>query len=146
MKVEPISFSAMKDLWRYYCDDETIAMSSVDPQQYCSNRDYNLLGKYTPTFYAIKEDNVIVAALAGHRTTDHMYRVRGLFLDTFFISEEDHLECTRLILKQFRQTAKDEGCTQMWSLVNDLNHLFFQLGFTETDRSRDNQIYCISPC
>lgn len=141
MKVEEIKFNAMKDLWIYHTDEE-IPLSSVDPQQYCSVKDYNIMGKYTPSFYAIKDENgVIVSALSGHRTTDQMYRIRGLYLDTFFLRPEDHPFHAKTLVSKLREVARAEGCKIMWDLVNN-DHILLTLGFKPTELSREGQVYC----
>ena len=49
MKVETTSYNVMKDIWENYVWPDVHPIFPVDPQQYRSIIDHNIISKYPPT-------------------------------------------------------------------------------------------------
>lgn len=142
MKPEKINFTAMKDVWMYYVwpDPKDHPVPSVDPQQYRGTIDEHIVAKYPPTFFAIKKEKLIIAALGGHKTTDSMYRARGLFLDKR-TDEKQYKVLTGSLLSAIREQARSEGCKYIW-IYEEHDHPLAQFGFRPTEQ-KDDKFYML---
>lgn len=141
MKIETTTYSVIKDVWEFYVWPKQRPIFPVDPQQYRSNIDNNIISKYSPTYFIIKKDNIIIGAIGGHRTTSVLYRVRGLFIDP---DVEDKTFITNALLNSATMQAKKEGCRHLWNIIND-DSVFESLGFERTEDLKDGRSYAIYP-
>lgn len=119
MKVEVISFKVIKDIWSSYVWPGELIWP-VDNMQYGGYEDDEIL-EYSPTFFGIKENGIIVAALGGHRTTSKLYRLRGLFIDKDVNNPKEYIG---KLLSEFLNQARLEGCTNLW-YIEDQYHEYF---------------------
>jgi N-acetylglutamate synthase-like GNAT family acetyltransferase len=140
MSVEKISYKQMKDMWDSWLWPETAPNPPVDTLQYLGVHDHNIPQKYIPSFYAIKEDGIYVAALGGHRTTSSMYRLRGLYIYEN-VDPNRHRDLITTLLDVFSQQAKQEGCLYFWDIVNE-EHSWTNMGFSTVDE-RDGLVFVI---
>jgi hypothetical protein len=141
MTVERITFDRMKDMWDAWVWPSTAPNPPVDTSQYLGGNDVNIVKKYTPTYAAIKEGGLFIAALGGHRTTSHMYRLRGLYLYEN-IDKSRYAELSKSLLGFFISIARSEGCNCIWDLV-PLEHEWITCGFTIEEADPTTGLYYI---
>lgn len=67
---------------------------------------------YEPTFLGVFMDNKLVGVNSGHRTADHQYRSRGIWVDPDYrmhgISQQ--------LFAATQQQAVEEQCDMIWSI------------------------------
>ena len=68
--------------------------------------------KYKPTFWAVRENDEIIGVNSGFRTSDDIYRSRGLYL----IPEKRGEGLSNMLLKLTIQTAKQQECKIIWTM------------------------------
>ena len=75
-------------------------------------KDRSIFDKYDPTFWAVREDDEIIGVNSGFRTSDDIYRSRGLYL----IPEKRGEGLSRILLKLTIETAKKQECRTIWTM------------------------------
>jgi GNAT superfamily N-acetyltransferase len=102
---------------------------------------------YTPSiiYYAVIEDDKIVAVNSGHTTPDNMYRSRGLWVEPEYRGKGYGI----LLLRACIEKSIELGCTATWSYPRDTSWLTYKAaGFHLSTEwiSSENKIknaYCI---
>jgi hypothetical protein len=141
MEAKPIPFSYMKDMWDHWVWPNTAPNPPVDPRHYLGGTDIRIQAKYSPTYFGIQPEKIIWAAIGGHKTNDHMYRVRGLFLYED-IDSELYSTMINSLLSKCRQQARSEGCLYLWDMVPEDHPLLYH-GFDISEEG-DGFVYIIS--
>jgi GNAT superfamily N-acetyltransferase len=67
---------------------------------------------YPATFFAAYSDNKLVGVNSGHKTTDTLYRSRGLWVDPDYRK----LGIAQLLFSSTEMQARLEGCSAIWSI------------------------------
>ena len=75
-------------------------------------KDNTIFDKYTPTFFLIKEDGLIVGVNSGFRTDERIYRSRGLWVR----NEYRNRGIGKTLLMQAIIQGKSEECHWIWSM------------------------------
>ncbi len=85
-------------------------MSSM---QYLNGNDVNIYDKYTPTFFAVYNVvNEIIGVNSGHRTSDDLYRSRGIGVDPRYRNRG----VSGVLFCELHGQAMKENCTALWSI------------------------------
>jgi GNAT superfamily N-acetyltransferase len=75
-------------------------------------KDRSIFDKYEPTFWVVREDDDIIGVNSGFRTSDDIYRSRGLYVKP----EKRGEGLSKMLLKLTIQTAKIEECRIIWTM------------------------------
>ena len=75
-------------------------------------KDRSIFDKYEPTFWAVRENDEIIGVNSGFRTSDDIYRSRGLYVKP----EKRGEGLSNMLLKLTIQTAKQEKCRIIWTM------------------------------
>jgi GNAT superfamily N-acetyltransferase len=101
--------------------------------------------KYPASFFAVWHDEKLIGVNSGHRTTDTLYRSRGLWVDPDYRKQG----IAQLLFGATETAAQLEGCSAVWSIprktaLSAYKHFGFEAvgGFFGTETS-DANIYVI---
>jgi|10_taG_2_1085330.scaffolds.fasta_scaffold04646_5 GNAT superfamily N-acetyltransferase len=75
-------------------------------------KDRSIFDNYTPTFWGIKNEGEIIGVNSGFRTSDRIYRSRGLYIKP----ERRKKGLSNLLLKLTLQIALKENCKMVWTM------------------------------
>lgn len=75
-------------------------------------KDKTIFDKYIPTFWALKEGDIIIGVNSGFKTGERVYRSRGLWVD----SEYRGCGLAQILLRKAIVQGKEEKCHWIWSL------------------------------
>ena len=126
MNVIKISFDECKEVWQHNLwKDRQSPIKSISSMIYLGG--YNMLiYNNEPTFFAIKNNEKIIAVNSGHMTVDNYYRSRGLWV----AEEYRNKGLTYLLFTALLDQAKTEGAQYIWSLPrNDSVGAYIKNGF-----------------
>ena len=102
-------------------------MSSM---QYQGGFDMSVYDNYEPTFFAVYNVvNEIIGVNSGHRTTEDLYRSRGIWVDPRYRK----LGVSGVLFCELHGQAMQEGCTAIWSIPRkDALPAYEKYGFKQT--------------
>ena len=83
--------------WPFSWPDEEIDMSIFE---------------YTPVFWGVFMDNMLVGVNSGHRSSEVEYRSRGIWVDPAFRKTG----VSQLLFEMTEDQATAEGCEMIWSI------------------------------
>ena len=112
MKVENISFDECQKVWQdNLWKDRKSPIKPISSMVYLGGYDMSIYDN-SPTFFAIKDKDKIVAVNSGHMTVDSYYRSRGLWVN------ETHRKqgLTYLLFDALFEQATTEKAKFVWSL------------------------------
>ena len=75
-------------------------------------KDKTIFKKYTPSFWAIKHGDEIIAVNSGFKTEERIYRSRGLYVYPDYRGQG----LSAILLRQAILQGKKEQCHWIWSL------------------------------
>jgi GNAT superfamily N-acetyltransferase len=117
MRIERLNFNAIKNIWgkdlwpnRSSAIETHSAMTwpfEGDPEPI----DMNIFN-YPATFWGAYLDNKLVGVNSGHKTTDELYRSRGIWVDP----EYRKRGVSQMLFLLTAHQAKIEGCEILWSI------------------------------
>ena len=124
---DTVRFQWKYNLWQGR--DEYKPMSSMvynQPETY----DMDIYEKYYPTFWAAYDtDRTVVGVNSGFRTTDTLYRSRGIWVNPDYRKQG----IAQLLFDVLEEQAIEEGCTDMWSYPREGSHrAYLKFGFDMT--------------
>ena len=89
-------------------------------------KDNSIFDNYTPTFFVLKEDNQIVGVNSGFRTSERIYRSRGVWVK----EEYRNRGYGQILLMQAIIQGKKEDCHWIWSMPRKLSlETYTKVGF-----------------
>jgi len=117
MKVIESTFEEVYPIWKNELwlgrISKIESMSSLCWKQSSSIiKDHSIFDNYTPTFFVIKEDNQIVGVNSGFKTSEKIYRSRGLWVK----EEYRNKGYGQVLLMQAIIQGKSEDCHWIWSM------------------------------
>lgn len=129
-RLEKVAFDDILPMWRDLLwngrVDDIRPMSSM---LYQGGYDMNIYERYSPTFYAIKYDDEIIACNSGHQTSDNSYRSRGLYVSP----THRQRGLAKRLLYATCDHARSLLCSYVWTVPrkNSLN-AYTGVGFKQT--------------
>ena len=100
-------------------------------------KDGSIFEKYSPTFWVVKDDIKIIGINSGFRTSDKVYRSRGLYVDPTYHNQE----ISQILLKQAILQGKKEYCHWIWSMSQKSALPAYQkIGFKKRGKWLDESI------
>ena len=75
-------------------------------------KDGSIFESYSPTFWVVKDNEKIIGANSGFKTSDKVYRSRGLYVDPAYRKQE----ISQILLRQAILQGKKEECHWIWSM------------------------------
>jgi len=101
--------------------------------------DMNIYEKYKPTFWAVYDTEgtgAVVGVNSGFRTTDTLYRSRGIYVNPDYRKRGIAL----MLFDGLEAQAIEEGCTEMWSYPREGSHYaYLKFGFEQTSDWYEDQ-------
>jgi len=114
-KVTKISFETIFKIWsEHLWNDRRTPIKPISSMLYLGGYDMSIYNN-DPTFFAIKNNEKIIAVNSGHMTVDNYYRSRGLWV----AEEYRNQGLTYLLFTALFHQAKSEGAKFVWSLPKD---------------------------
>lgn len=112
-----INFDTIEKVWReklWLGRSSAIETHSAMTWPYDKNPlEYNMdIFNYLASFFAVWDDENLIGVNSGHRTTDTLYRSRGLWVDPDYRKQG----IAQLLFSSTETAAKLEGCTSVWSI------------------------------
>lgn len=122
-----IDFETIIPLWKkLWPDTEHRQMSSM---MYQGGFDMEIYKKYKPTFIGHFIGEKLVGVNSGHRTTDLMYRSRGIWID----KSHRGLGISTALFQFTQDVAVQEGCKMLWSIPRkSAYNSYYRFGFRRT--------------
>lgn len=113
MKLKIVDFDTVKTVWLENLWRDRTDVKPVSSMVYnnLDVHDMSIYHTYTPTFWAVYDDNKIIAVNSGFRTEDELYRSRGIWVDYNYRGQS----ISKLLFSALENQAKLEGCLHMWS-------------------------------
>jgi GNAT superfamily N-acetyltransferase len=113
MNIKIVDFETVRSVWLkslWHGRTDVKPMSSMVFNNF-GVYDMTIYTEYKPTFWAVYNDNRVIAVNSGFRTEKDLYRSRGIWVDHNYrgqgISEQ--------LFQALENQAVLEGCTSMWS-------------------------------
>ena len=117
MKIIRLTFEQISDIWKEHLwpnRQSPIETHSAMTWPYEGiPEEYDMkVFEYPATFYGVISDYKIVGVNSGHRTTNHQYRSRGIWVDP------DHRRkgVSQILFEATKDQAIGEGCRMIWSI------------------------------
>jgi len=130
-KTSLIEFEDIKDIWtnKLWPNRES-EIKSMSSMTYKGGYDMEIYKKYLPTFFAVYNNNgKIIGVNSGHRTTDELYRSRGIWVDPAYRNQG---VAGILFCETFGQAMKEQ-CKSVWSVPRkDALSAYKKVGFEQT--------------
>ena len=111
------SFEEIYSIWRDKLCPERISkikpMSSLCwqlPNEII--KDNSIFERYSPTFWVVKDNEKIIGVNSGFKTSDKVYRSRGLYVDIEYRKQG----ISQILLRQTILQGKKEECHWIWSM------------------------------
>lgn len=126
MNITTISFDDILPVWQNHLwpnGGHYKPMSSMTLDGGC---DMSIYHKYSPTFIGIYHENELVGVNSGHKTKDHEYRSRGLWVAESMRGQK----LGKQLLHATIEKAREEGCEKVWSYPRrDSRFVYYSVGF-----------------
>ena len=75
-------------------------------------KDGSIFESYSPIFWVVKDNRKIIGINSGFKTSDKVYRSRGLYVDPTYHNQE----ISQILLRQSILQGKKEECHWIWSM------------------------------
>ena len=75
-------------------------------------KDESIFDKYSPTFWALKQGDIIIGVNSGFKTGEKVYRTRGLWVDPNYRGQG----LAQILLRESILQGKVEKCHWIWSM------------------------------
>jgi GNAT superfamily N-acetyltransferase len=128
---EIVDFETILPIWEEKLwpnrESEIKSMSSM---MYQGGYDMSIYEKYEPTFFAVYNVvNEIVGVNSGHRTSNDLYRSRGIWVDPRYRLKG----VSGILFCELHGQAMREGCTAIWSIPRQIAlPAYEKYGFKQT--------------
>lgn len=113
MELRRITFDRILPVWENKLwpnrESEIREMSSM---VYKGGTDMSIYEKYTPTFWGVFDGDRVIGVNSGFRTSDDMYRSRGIWVDP----EYRRRGVSRMLFRALNAQAIQEHCSYIWSI------------------------------
>jgi len=128
IELKEVDWETVRFQWKFNLwpgRDEYKEMSSMvfgERDEY----DMDIYENYEPTFWAVYDGSLVVGVNSGFRTTDNLYRSRGIY-----VSETHRKQgIAQMLFKAVEEQAINEGCDQVWSYPREGSHFaYVKYGF-----------------
>lgn len=109
-----VDFETILPIWKNKLWPERIdPIRPMSSMTYLGGYDTTIYEKYNPTFFVVY--NVvgdIIGVNSGHRTSDNLYRSRGLWVDPKYRLKG----ISGILFCELHGQSMKEGCTAIWSI------------------------------
>lgn len=113
-RTDTITFEEIKKIWREKLwSNRQSPIQPMSSMQYMGGYDMSIYDKYEPTFFAVF--NVvgdIIGVNSGHRTSDRLYRSRGIWVDPKYRKKG----ISGILFCELHGQAMQENCEILWSI------------------------------
>ena len=100
-------------------------------------KDGSIFESYSPTFWVVKDNEKIIGANSGFRTSDKVYRSRGLYVDLAYRKQE----ISQILLRQAILQGKKEECHWIWSMPHKTTLPVYQkIGFKKRGKWLNEEV------
>ena len=100
-------------------------------------KDKTIFKKYTPSFWAIKHGDEIIAVISGFKRDERIYRSRGLYVYPDYRGQG----LSAILLRQAILQGKKEQCHWIWSLPRKTALSAYQrVGFKKRGKWLDKEV------
>jgi len=137
MIVDKINFETICNIWsNYLWKDRLSPIKHISSMLYLGGYDMSIYNN-EPTFFAIKENDKIVAVNSGHMTINGYYRSRGLYVDETYRGKG----LTYILFNELYEQAKKESAKYIWSYPKQSSvGAYTKNGFATTSTICDNEL------
>jgi GNAT superfamily N-acetyltransferase len=111
--IEQVDFEVILPIWNNYLWPER--KSEIKPMScmtYDGGYDISIYEMYSPSFFAVYENGVIIGVNSCHRTQLTQARSRGIWVNPEYRNQG----VAGLLFNMVDQVSKKEKCTEIWSL------------------------------
>jgi GNAT superfamily N-acetyltransferase len=136
-KTNTINFETILPIWN---DKLWLGrVSDIKPMSsmvYLGGYDVSIYKKYSPTFFAVYNNaGDIIGVNSGHKTTDNLYRSRGLWVDPLYRLKG----ISGILFCELYGQAIKESCIAIWSIPRKTAlPAYKKYGFKQTSEFFDN--------
>jgi GNAT superfamily N-acetyltransferase len=136
-KTNTINFETILPIWN---DKLWLGrVSDIKPMSsmvYLGGYDVSIYKKYSPTFFAVYNSaGDIIGVNSGHKTTDNLYRSRGLWVDPLYRLKG----ISGILFCELYGQAIKESCIAIWSIPRKTAlPAYKKYGFKQTSEFFDN--------
>lgn len=138
--IKEIEFETIFQVWKYQLWPGRVSdIKPMSSMTYDGRYDLEIYEKYTPTFWGVFEQGTdkLAAVNSGHRTSDTMYRSRGLYTYEEFRGKG----VTRLLFAALIEKAKSQGSVVIWTVPRKGSHYAYEsAGFAMTSAWFDENV------
>jgi GNAT superfamily N-acetyltransferase len=122
-----ISFEDILPVWKNELwPSRSSKISPMSSMAYLGGYDMSIYNKYTPTFYGVYIDKLLVGVNSCHKTEDMVLRSRGLFVNPAFRGNG----IGNMLLHAVIQQHISERCAILWSLARKESlSVYYNAGF-----------------
>lgn len=137
MNLVNITFEEIYNIWETKLwTDRQSPIKHISSMLYGGGYDMSIYNN-KPTFFAIKENDQIIAVNSGHMTVNHFYRSRGLYVDEKYRSKG----LTYILFTALYEQAKKEAAEYIWSYPKQNSvGAYIKNGFAVTSTDCDNEL------
>ena len=137
MIVNKINFETIYNIWsNYLWNDRVSPIKQISSMLYLGGYDMSIYNN-KPTFFAIKNNNKIVAVNSGHMTVNRYYRSRGLWVEDQYRGKG----LTYILFKALHEQAKKEDAEYIWSYPKQNSvGAYIKNGFTIKSSISNNEL------
>lgn len=121
--VKTLTFEEILPIWNI--DLWPNRKSEIKPMSsmvYLGGYDMSIYQKYKPTFFSLQINDQIIGVNSGFRTDDHLYRIRGIWIN----SDYQRQGMSKKLFEALENQAIEENCTHIWSLPRKISLACFK--------------------
>lgn len=130
-RTELVEFDRIKEIWETKLwPGRLTPIKPMSSMVYKGKFDMDIYKKYSPTFFAVfNRADEIIGVNSGHRTTDKLYRSRGIWVHPDYRGQKI---AGVLFCETFGQAMREQ-CEAVWSVPRkDALHTYEKVGFKQT--------------
>lgn len=137
MIITKINFETIFNIWsKYLWNDRISPIKHISSMLYLGGYDMQIYNN-EPTFFAIKENDKIIAVNSGHMTINGYYRSRGLYVDQIYRGKG----LTYILFNALYTQAKKEAAKYIWSYPKQSSvGAYIKNGFKISSSICDNEL------
>ena len=111
--IEQVEFDIILPIWdNYLWPRRKSPIKPMSSMTYDGGYDMSIYEKYSPSFFAVYENNTIIGVNSCHRTQSAQSRSRGIWVDPKYRNQG----VAGLLFDAVDDIARKENCTEIWSL------------------------------
>jgi GNAT superfamily N-acetyltransferase len=109
-----VDFRTIFPIWKEKLWPERLSdIKMMSSMMYLGGYDTSIYNKYSPTFFTVYNNNGdIIGVNSGHKTTNNLYRSRGLWVDPLYRLQG----ISGILFCELYGQAMKESCKAIWSI------------------------------